>query len=667
MAEPQKSSVVDRPLGKGQALRLNLLGQFQLTTNNGEALVVATKKNRALLAILALAPGGRATRERLCGLLWGDKDEEQARSSLRQSLTGLRRELGLASAVISTDDNALVVDTQQINVDVLEFQHLSLQTDEVELMHAAKLYRGDLLADYVNNEEAFEDWLQNSRQKLIDRAMAVLERLATSTKVADRAAYANRLVELEPLREASHRILMEAHVAMGDRGLALKQYEICRALLLKELAVEPAPETQELRRLVTVSTPAHLPASESKAEALRKPDDKPSIAVLPFSNLSGDPDQLYFADGITEDVITGLARFRSLRVVARSSSFALRGKVSSLGEIAEQLGVDYVLEGSVRKIGLRVRIAAQLIDAVTGNHVWAERYDRPLDDIFAVQDEVAQMIVSTLTGRMQAEKIHSALQKPTPNHAAYDFFLRGVMHLRGYGPDDNELALKMFANATELDQNYAPAHAFKALSLVFMHRQNGDGLVPPDVLSVALEHGMNAVGIDPQDSRCYRALLVVCLFRKEYDQAEHHARQAVAFNPNDSDEMSMLARVLTMRGRGEEAFEWLERAKRLNPFHPAYYHVAHGETLHLMRRYEGAIGAYGLVPGVNRSIRSRLAACCGQLGRTLEAKEHVDELMRKRPDLCADDYVQRDFVFEQAEDRDHFLTGLVKAGLPARA
>jgi adenylate cyclase len=182
---------------------------------------------------------------------------------------------------------------------------------------------------------------------------------------------------------------------------------------------------------------AKVPTQAVVGEPLPLPD-KPSIAVLPFDNLSGQPEETYFSDGITEDIITGLARFRSLFVIARNSSFAFRGKPIDLADIGRRLGVSYLLEGSVRRAGDRIRITAQLIEAATGAHLWAERHDRNLDDIFAVQDEVAQTIVATLFGRIEAAKHQQSLRKPTVSLAAYDFLLRGCVHLRGYAPDDNE-------------------------------------------------------------------------------------------------------------------------------------------------------------------------------------------------------------------------------------
>ena len=222
-----------------------------------------------------------------------------------------------------------------------------------------------------------------------------------------------------------------------------------------------------------------------QAQPLALPD-RPSIAVLPFDNLSGQPEETYFSDGITEDIITGLARFRSLFVIARNSSFAFRGKSIDLTEIGRKLGVSFILEGSVRRAGQRVRITAQLIEAASGTHLWAERYDRSLDDIFTVQDEVAQTIVSTLVKRIEDAKLQQSLRKPTTSLAAYDCLLRGLAHFRSDADTANQLALEMFEKAVALDPRYAVAHAYRCLRPVVM---NGHASAPAEVLDVAFARG----------------------------------------------------------------------------------------------------------------------------------------------------------------------------------
>ena len=231
--------------------------------------------------------------------------------------------------------------------------------------------------------------------------------------------------------------------------------------------------------------------------------DRPSIAVLPFDNLGGTADDLVFSDGMTEDIIAGLARFRSLFVVARSSSFAFRGKPQGIDQIARQLGVAYVLEGSVRRSGERVRITAQLIDAASGQHLWADRYDRALNEIFDVQDEVATTLVAMLVGQIQEFGIQKSLRHPTSSLAAYDLCLRGIAAFRGYDRDSNQRAAALFDQAIMRDPNYALAHAYSAMTLAACH---GYIEAPEHIKDAACLLARRAVELDPQHAVCQRML-----------------------------------------------------------------------------------------------------------------------------------------------------------------
>jgi TolB-like protein/class 3 adenylate cyclase len=325
--------------------------------------------------------------------------------------------------------------------------------------------------------------------------------------------------------------------------------------------------------------------------------DRPSIAVLPFDNLSGQPEETYFSDGITEDIITGLARFRSLFVIARNSSFAFRGKSIDLPEIGRRLGVSYLLEGSVRRAEARVRITAQLIEAATGAHLWAERYDRSLDDIFAVQDEVAQMIVSTLFGRIEDAKLRQSLRKPTVSLAAYDFLLRGIASFKGYAEDDNRQACTFFEKAIANDPNYALAHSYLALARIVLH---GYGAAPLDIKLSSSLMARRGVDLDPQEGGCHRILGHVLRYVREFEVAEHHARRAVELNPNDADGTASMGELLVTRGHPVEGLAWIEKAMRLNPFHPPWYHFLHAGALYSLRRFSEAAQAIKRMPSEGR-------------------------------------------------------------------
>ncbi len=427
-------------------LRITLLGGFKVASAAGERITLKGRKPQALIAYLALTPGTQRRRDELAALLWGDRGEQQARSSLRKSLSELRRalavEAGDSPLIVRRD--AVWLDAEAVDVDVTEFERLVDDGTPRALERAAELYRGDLIDGIGVHEPAFEDWLRHERGRLQERACEALSRLLDHQAAGDteRAIVtARRLLGLDPLREATHRALMRLYAGKGERTSALQQFRACRDLLAAEFRLSPGPETEklaeEIRRGVAGHGVAGLgdagdPAREPLAPGpgrgpgpLPRPD-KPSIAVLPFTNMSAAPDQEYFSDGITEDIITGLSRFRELFVIARNSSFTCKGRPVKVQDIGEELGVRYVVEGSVRKSGNRVRITAQLIEAATGNHLWAERYDRENEDVFAIQDEVTETVVATLAGRLGKLGVDHAKRKPTQNLTAFDY----VLHAR---------------------------------------------------------------------------------------------------------------------------------------------------------------------------------------------------------------------------------------------
>jgi TolB-like protein/class 3 adenylate cyclase/Tfp pilus assembly protein PilF len=388
---------------------------------------------------------------------------------------------------------------------------------------------------------------------------------------------------------------------------------------------------------------------------------KPSVAVLPFDNLSGLSEDAYFSDGITDEIITGLARFRTLFVVARNSSFSFRGKPIELAEIGQRLGVSYLVQGSVRRGGDRVRIAAQLVEAATGAHLWVERYDRPLDDLLAVQDEVTQMIASTLFGRIEDATLQQAIRKQTDSAAAYDLVLRGFAHFRGYAEDDNQRACEMFERAVAVDPQYGLAQAYLAFVQVVLA---GYASASPRTLDVSLARATRAVDLDPQESRCRRMLAMICLFRRDYDAAERHFQRALEQNPNDADGTQQLGFLLALRGRSEEALRYMAAARRLNPFHPTWYNHSLGIALYSLRQYGEAAQAFRQLPNPGPWSRARLAACYAQAGRSEEAEAQRAAILKQRPDFSTARFLHHDVLLERAEDREHLRDGLLRAGLP---
>src|SRR5262245_7928894 len=293
-------------------LQLRLFGGIELRSDRAPDAPAPGRKVRALLAYLALSPDLPCPREKLMALLWSDRAEEQARASLRQALTELRHALGEPSP-LRTEQDTVSLDSSGIVVDAVEFPRL---VKAGKLAEAAALYRGPLLDGHGVRDEAYEDWLRVERTRLHDIAADTLDRLAKSQSGEAAIATAQRLLQLDPAREETHRLLMKLYAAAGQRAQALRQYQLCRDMLERELQAKPDAETERLYRQVQDEAG---PVSAASTAVLT--NSKPSIAVLPFTNLSGDPDQQYFSDGITEDVIIELSRYHGFAVMARISSF----------------------------------------------------------------------------------------------------------------------------------------------------------------------------------------------------------------------------------------------------------------------------------------------------------------------------------------------------------
>ena len=396
----------------------------------------------------------------------------------------------------------------------------------------------------------------------------------------------------------------------------------------------------------TVSVPSHS-------------SERPSIAVLPFDNLSSDADQAYFSDGITEDLLTALSRFRDLRVLARHSSFAFRDQALDALELGRRLNVGYLLEGSVRKMGGRVRVTAQLIDASAGDHIWAERYDRPLDDIFAIQDELVATIAATLAGRIWAAGVDRAKRKPTSDLAAYDLVLRGTERLASYDEGANEAAVLLFERAVALDPEYALANAFLALAL--FNLPWGERADEYQARCRAL--AAHAVQLDPSDSRCHRILAMILLNAREFDRAEQYADRAAALNPNDADAAAYRSYVLSFIGRSQEALAEVRRALALSPFHPSWYWTAFARALHGSGQYAEAAAAFERMAQPRFHHHARLAACYAALGHTEATRRAVARALDAKPDFSSSAWTAT-LPFVDEPDRARISAELVAAGLP---
>jgi adenylate cyclase len=398
--------------------------------------------------------------------------------------------------------------------------------------------------------------------------------------------------------------------------------------------------------------------------ALVAPADKPAIAVLPFVNMSGDAEQEFFADGITEDILTELSRFRALFVISRNSAFAYKGKPISVQSVAKELGVQYVVEGSVRKAASRVRITVQLIDAENDRHLWAERYDRELADIFAIQDEVTRSIVSILPGRVAAAADDRMRRKPPESFAAYECVLTGKRLHHRASRADNEEAQRVLDRAIVLDPGYAHAHAWKAcvLGQSFVNDWCSD---PQATVQTSEREVTLALSLDENDSDVHRVLAAINLsIHHDYDKALHHQERALALNPNDDLIVVQQGEMLTWIGRPDEGIEWIEKAMRLNPYHPERFWSHLGRAYFAARRYADAVKAFQRITHADAAHIAFIAAAHAQLGNEAAGKAAAQAVLQRDPAFSVARHMRTQH-YKLETDRAHHRDAFLKAGLPA--
>jgi adenylate cyclase len=390
---------------------------------------------------------------------------------------------------------------------------------------------------------------------------------------------------------------------------------------------------------------------------------KPSIAVLPLVNMSGDPEQEFFADGLTEDIITELSRFRDLLVISRNSAFVYKGKPVKVQDVGREFGVDYVLEGSVRKSGERIRVTVQLIDAETDRHIWAERYDRELEDIFAIQDEMTRAIVATLPGRVEAAGHDRAKRKPTDNMMAYECVLAAkVLHHRSMRADNAE-AQRLLDRALALDPNYAHAHAWKACVLgqswIYGWCSDIDATLQQVVNELEI-----ALALDENDSDVHRILAAVNLTRDDHDKATYHQERALALNPNYDLVVVQQGELLTWLGRPEEGIDWIRKAMRLNPHHPERFWSHLARACYCAEKYAEAADALSRLTRPDHTHHAFLAATFAQMGNSVAAAAHAAEVLKREPKFSVAAYLATQHYRHEVDRRRH-EAGLLRAGLPA--
>jgi len=390
-----------------------------------------------------------------------------------------------------------------------------------------------------------------------------------------------------------------------------------------------------------------------------------SVVVLPFKNISDDPRQEYFSDGLTDDIITDLSKISSLRVIARQSAYIYKDRQFTINDVARELDVQYIVEGSVRKSGNKLRVNVQLTNVAKGHHVWAERFDSDLVSVFDIQDEITHRVIDAMTITLSDIETKSVSYRMTNNFEAYDYFLRGQRHVSGRSKEDHELAMDAYRRAIQIDPGYARAYGAMAVALSFAYRDRWTDLSLGEARDRALDLAKKALELDQSSPQVYWSLGFVHLFRKEFNQAEAAAQQSVNLSPNYADAYGLLAFISNWRGKGEAAARYIKKATALNPYHTFDYPWNLGFAYYTLGQYSEAVEQLNLALERNENVfypRLFLIACYVRLGRMDDAAWEVEQIIVTRPDTTISK-IDNVIPYEHQHHKNAFLEDLRKAGL----
>lgn len=674
---------------------LDLLGPFAL---RGHGLIdPLPKKAQGLLAYLVMHRTRSIPREQLATLLWDRSGTSQARRSLRGCLVMLRSVLRPAAdaILVASSSNVHFAASSRIDVDVLKFEALSRSTTLEQLEEATTLYRDEFLLGLQVTSESFTEWMLAERRRLFSMMSDILYRLATIRAVAGNIdgaiEIAERLTAFDPLREDGHRLLIEFLASTGRRSAALKQLSRCEDVLRRELGVMPELATTELAGMIRKGEAIKTGFTDtgiSIADSSRKHDhvasarrvggaglafrlpNRTSIAVLPFANLSGDLDQGYFADGVAEDVTMVLGRVPWLFVIGSSATSPYRGQVANAQQIGAELGVQYVLRGSVRKNGDCVRIVVQLTSAFHGGQIWAERFEGDLHDVFAIQDRVATQVSALIAPALQTVEIERSQRKPPQNLTAYDLYLRALPRFRTTFAENIE-AVQFLYKAIELDPLYGSAYGLAARCYQFQRLFGWVQASDPRLQEgVRLAH--LAADIGKSDSE---ALWMAGIALGQLAGEMHHGRalveKSLSLNPNSASAWISGSFILGALGETDAALAHFDQAQRLNPLDSTHHvqWLAAGFAHFAAARYREAAEAVDKTlharPTYTPAVRMKVALC-GLLSQNREGDKWVRRLLAANPDASVSWFR----TFWQIPLRGNprllaqFLEGARLAGLP---
>ncbi|HEY7301782.1 MAG TPA: BTAD domain-containing putative transcriptional regulator [Xanthobacteraceae bacterium] len=653
-------------------MQLQILGGLDLTSASGEPAPDVTRQTRHMLACLALAGPKGLTRGELCALFWPDRPSALARNSLRQALVAIKKALsGGANAMLLHSDLEVVrLSAGAGTIDVHAFRH-GVQGSRDGLIAAANAYRGELLSG-VEVPDDVEQFVTSHRRSLSDQAQVLAERLSKHDDADDEMldcaqALAGRLLQSNPASEEAHRALMRIHLRRGRTNAALRQFAQCKEALRRELRTEPDVESRRLFNSIQSSDsdegalPADRPAVANGAGVY------PSIAIMPFDNLGDAPDA-YFADGVVEEITSTLSRIRDFFVIARQSTFTFKGRFVDVREVGRELGAAYVVEGTVRRGGDRLRISVQLVDAVTRAQLWSDRYEGAATEIFAFQDQIAAQVAGALKPAIRHAEIEAAQRKPPTSLKAYDQVMRAFPKLWGQNASAINEAIPILRDALRIDPQYGRAHAL----LAWCHALNATYLwtADPECDIEAARRAVDATkGLIDDDPTALTAAGAATGFCGDQEGASVLLEQALALDPNNAWAWARWGWTGVYRAQPQQALERFEKAMKLSPLDPFAFNTRMGmaSALACSGRPADAVAIARDVtkrhPDVTWANR-QLAAWAGMAGDLETARSAARKLLAANPDFTIRRYLAIPGFREMGEYFDRMVQGLRAAGLP---
>lgn len=664
-------------------MRLRLLGGLELTSIAGGSVPDVTRQTRLMLACLALAGPKGLSRSEFCALFWPDRPPAQARNSLRQGLAAIRKHLSTASdgaggLTLHSDLEVVMLSAIPGAVDLHTFHSGATAGDRSVQIAAAQAWQGEPLAG-VEFPEGVEHFVSSHRRNLTEQALRLAERLSMAAP-SDREALAAAqtlakvLLRQMPAAEEAHRALMRVYLRNGSPNSALRQFEICKKALRDELQTEPDAETRGIIANMHdggMEQPAATSVEESEAAKVKgmltRKGSRPSVAVMPFDNL-GDASDEYFADGVVEEITAALSRIRDFFVIARQSAFTFRDRFVDVKEVGHELGVAYVVEGTVRRGGDRVRISVQLVDAATRNQLWSDRFEGSTGEIFDFQDRIAAQVAGALKPAIRQAEIEVARRKPPTSLEAYDLVMRAFPKLWGQNASAIGEAIPLLQEAVRADPNYGRAHTLlawcHALRITYLWSPNPDAEI--EIARRAVDKAMGLIDDDPTALTAAGAVTGLC---GDQEGASALIERALALDPNNAWAWTRWGWIAIYRGDAELAAERFENAMKLSPLDPFAFNTRMGKAAALARM--GRFGDAAAIakdetkkhPDVTWAYR-QLAAWAAIAGDMPTARSAAHALLAAHPDFTIRRYLAVPTFRDVTEYRDQMAQGLRDAGLP---